>query len=174
MYCHIELCHVSHKKIQHSMLNINMEVFKTNFVRQIRLSAAWIVNNLCFTQANKCIFPHSRLAVLRFNNCPTRCNNIQFISICKPLYTLRVVSPPIIRSSYHCIYSNWHYWDCYCYLSWTWLDGNSFPSSHVHHLVTSTTCSSNGLNNARYCRYSDMSSWWWVVIPPVTCRAVCR
>jgi len=108
------------------------------------------------------------------NNYPTRCNNIQFIYICKPLYMFRLVSPPIIRSSYHCIYSNWHYWDCYCYLSWTWLDGNYFPSSHVHHLVTSTTCSSNGLNNARYCRYSDMSSWWWVEMPPVTCRAVCR
>ena len=40
--------------------------------------------------------------------------------------------------------------------------------------VTFTTGSSNGLINARYCRYSDMSSWWWVEIPPETCRAVCR
>jgi len=24
------------------------------------------------------------------------------------------------------------------------------------------------------CRYSDMSSWWWVKIPPETCRAVYR
>jgi len=39
------------------------------------------------------------------NNYPTRCNNIQFIYICKLLYMFRVVSPPIIRSSYHCIYS---------------------------------------------------------------------
>jgi len=51
------------------------------------------------------------------NNCPTRCKNIQFIYICKLLDTFRVVSPPIIRSSYHCIYSLWHYWDRYCYLS---------------------------------------------------------
>jgi len=31
----------------------------------------------------------------------------------------RVVSPPIMRNSYHCIYSMWHYWDRYCYLLWT-------------------------------------------------------
>jgi len=44
------------------------------------------------------------------NNCPTRCNYIQFIYICKPLYILvfRVVSPPIIRSSCHCVHSIWH------------------------------------------------------------------
>ena len=29
-----------------------------------------------------------------------------------------VVCPSIMRSSYHCIYSIWHYWDRYCYLSW--------------------------------------------------------
>jgi len=36
------------------------------------------------------------------NNCPTRCNYIQFIYICKPLYMFRVISPPIIRSSCQC------------------------------------------------------------------------
>jgi hypothetical protein len=45
------------------------------------------------------------------NNCPTRCNNIQFIYICKPLYMFRVVTPLIIRSSYHCTCSIWHYRD---------------------------------------------------------------
>jgi len=31
------------------------------------------------------------------------------------------------------MYSIWHYWDRYCYLSWTWLGGNcQFPPSHVH------------------------------------------
>jgi len=42
------------------------------------------------------------------NNCPTRCNYIQFIYICKPLYVFRVVSPPIIRTSRHCVHSVWH------------------------------------------------------------------
>jgi len=55
----------------------------------------------------------------RVSNYPTRCNNIHFIYICKLLYMFRVVSPPIIRASYHCIYSIWHFWDRYCYLSWT-------------------------------------------------------
>ena len=34
------------------------------------------------------------------------------------------------------------------------------------------TVSNNGLNNARYCRNSDMNPWWWVEIPTETCRAV--
>ena len=42
------------------------------------------------------------------NNCPRRCKYIQIIYICKPLYMFRVVSPPIIRSSCHCIHSIWH------------------------------------------------------------------
>jgi hypothetical protein len=36
-------------------------------------------------------------------------NNIQFIYICKLLYMFRVVTALIIRSSYYCIYSIWHY-----------------------------------------------------------------
>ena len=47
--------------------------------------------------------------VICVNNYPTSCNNIQFIYICKLLYMFQVVSPPIVRSSYHCIYSIWHY-----------------------------------------------------------------
>jgi len=83
---------------------------------------------------------------------PTRCNNIQFTYICKLLYMFRLVFPPIISSSYHCIYR---------------------PLLQTVVSVTLTTVSSNGLNNDRCCRYSDMSSWWWVEIPPETCRAVC-
>jgi hypothetical protein len=43
------------------------------------------------------------------NKCPTRCNYIQFIYICKLLCMFRVVSPPIIRSSCHCLHSFWRY-----------------------------------------------------------------
>ena len=34
--------------------------------------------------------------------------------------------------------------------------------------------SSNGVINTRCCRYSCMRSWWWVEVPPETCRAVSR
>jgi len=34
--------------------------------------------------------------------------------------------------------------------------------------------SSNGLTSNRCCRYSCVCSWWWVEIPPETCRAVSR
>jgi len=45
--------------------------------------------------------------------------------------------------------------------------------------VTNTRCyivagSSNGVTNTRRCRYSCLRSWWWVVVPPETCRAVSR
>jgi hypothetical protein len=31
-----------------------------------------------------------------------------------------------------------------------------------------------GLTNTRCCRYSCFVSWWWVVVPPETCRTVSR
>jgi hypothetical protein len=34
--------------------------------------------------------------------------------------------------------------------------------------------SSNGVTSTRCCRYSYMRPWWWVVVPPETCRAVAR
>jgi len=34
--------------------------------------------------------------------------------------------------------------------------------------------SSNGLTNTRCWRYSCLRSWWWVEVPPETCRAVSR
>jgi len=33
---------------------------------------------------------------------------------------------------------------------------------------------SNGVTNIRCCKYSCLHSWWWVVVPPETCRAVSR
>jgi hypothetical protein len=34
--------------------------------------------------------------------------------------------------------------------------------------------SSNGVTNTRCCRYRCMLSWWWVKVPPETCRIVSR
>ena len=34
--------------------------------------------------------------------------------------------------------------------------------------------SSNGVTNTRCCKYSCLSSWLWVIVPPETCRAVSR
>ena len=34
--------------------------------------------------------------------------------------------------------------------------------------------SNNVVTNTRCCRYSCLRSWWWVMVPPETCRAVCR
>jgi hypothetical protein len=54
---------------------------------------------------------HKNANLVYVNNCPTSCNNIQFMYICKLLYIFRVVTPLIITSSYHCICIIWHYWD---------------------------------------------------------------
>jgi hypothetical protein len=72
------------------------------------------------------------------SNCPTSCNNIQFIYICKLLYMFQVVTPLIIRSSYHCIYSIWHYWDhtAAC-LERDWM-GNAVPIQSGSSTVSTT------------------------------------
>jgi hypothetical protein len=75
--------------------------------------------------------------------------------IWKLLCMFRVVPPSIIRSAYNCIYSIWYLSHRYCYL----------PLA---------AGSSNGLTSTRCCRYSWLRSWWWVVVPPETCRAVSR
>jgi hypothetical protein len=41
-------------------------------------------------------------------------------------------------------------------------------------LLHDSAGSSNGLTNTKCCRYSSMRSWWWVEVPPETCRAVSR
>ena len=79
----------------------------------------------------------------------------------------------------------------------TWFGWHLHPLSGAHttistasgicHTVTATcrycgssnsstiaTDSSNGVTNTRCCRYSCMQSWWWVKVPPETCRAVSR
>ena len=76
----------------------------------------------------------------------------------KLLYMFRVVPLLIIRSAYNCIYSVWYLSHRYC----------SSSSSTI------AAGSSNGVSNTRRCRYSCMRSWWWVEVPPETCRAVSR
>ena len=68
---------------------------------------------------------------------------------CRPLYMFRVVTPSIIRSTYKCNYCRSN---------------------------CSTTAEGNRdcLTGARCCNYSYMCSWWWVELPPETCRAVYR
>ena len=48
------------------------------------------------------------LAVIEFNNCPTRCDLFSLLCFCRQLYMFRVLTP-IIRSSYNYNYSFW-YW----------------------------------------------------------------
>ena len=46
---------------------------------------------------------------------PTRCNVTQFIYFWKLIYMFRMVYPPIIRSTYNCIYSIWYLSNRNCY-----------------------------------------------------------
>ena len=51
-------------------------------------------------------------------------------------------------------------------------------ASGICHTVTATcrdaAGSSNDVTNTRCCRFSCLRSWWWVVVPLETCRAVSR
>jgi len=49
----------------------------------------------------------------------------------------------------------------------SWKSWNSSNSSKI------VAGSSNSVTNTRCRRYSCMHSWWWVEVPPETCRAVC-
>jgi len=40
--------------------------------------------------------------------------------------------------------------------------------------TTTAEGSRDGLTSARCCNYNYMCSWWWVDLPPETCRAVYR
>jgi hypothetical protein len=97
----------------------------------------------------------------------------------------------IIRSAYNCIYSIWHLSHRYCYLPISWKSWNWFECAvggvlmywsvrHPQHTQTSSNSStisadsSNGVTITRCCRYSCLRSWWWVEVPPETCRAVSR
>ena len=107
---------------------------------------------------------------------PTRCNFTRFIYIWKLLYVFRVVPPPIIRSAQTTVST----------------------ASTICHTITATCCYRGGVAtglsvlwvvytthstlkpvssyvaNTRCCRYSCLHSWWWVMVPPKTCRAVSR
>ena len=77
----------------------------------------------------------------------------------KQLYLQRLVFVRMLllpAAINNCIYSAWYLSHRYCYLP--------LPAAG----------SSNGLTNTRRCRYSCLRSWWLVVVPPETCRAVSR
>jgi hypothetical protein len=73
----------------------------------------------------------------------------------------------------------------YCYLPLSWKSWNWFecavcgvrPPQHTQtgsNFSTIAADSSNGVTNTRCCRYSCMHSWWWVEVPPETCKTVSR
>ena len=66
---------------------------------------------------------------------PTRCKVTQFIYFYKLLYMFRVVPPPIIRSTYNCIYRIWYLSSRYCYLSLSWRSWNWFQFQVLHDIV---------------------------------------
>jgi hypothetical protein len=102
-------------------------------------------------------------------------NTVYFIW--KLLYMFWVVPLPIIRSANNCIYSMWYLSHRYCYLpiswkSWNWFECAVCGVRHPNHTISAD--SNNGVINTRCCRYSCSRSWWWVVVPPETYRAVSR
>jgi hypothetical protein len=68
--------------------------------------------------------------------------------------------------------------------SWWWVESPPETCRAVYRNIINCNCSSNcsttaegsrvGLTGARCCNYSYMCSWWWVELPPETCRAVYR
>jgi hypothetical protein len=66
---------------------------------------------------------------------------------------------------------------CYAALHTVWFVHGVRHPQHTQTGSNSSTIaadSSNGVTNTRCCRYRCMRSWWWVEVPPETCRAVYR
>ena len=113
------------------------------------------------------------------------------ISVNCSLDLFRVVTPSIIRSTYDCNYSIWH-WSNFGKCSvWSQLKmGGMYlsplPSAIVRSRKVAETdtyhpsladfihCICWSLTSARCCNYSHMCFWWWVELPLETCRAVYR
>jgi hypothetical protein len=81
------------------------------------------------------------------------------------LYMFRVVTPPIIRSTYNSNYNIWH---------WSNFGKCSVWSQLNMRVMDPSDQTSRSLTSARCCNYSYMCSWWWVELPPETCTAVYR
>jgi len=94
-----------------------------------------------------------------------RLYTVYHISVNCSLYMFRVVTPPIIRSTYNCNHSIWHWSKRLCYLSLSWSSWNCSSSCSM-----TAKGSRDGLTSDRCCDYSYMCSWWWVELPPETCR----
>ena len=130
-----------------------------------------------------------------FSTTPCTSNKMQRYTvyyIWKLLYMFRLVSPPIIRSANNCICSIWYLLHRCCYLLLSWrvetglsvlccVVGSAYATYNTtQHTQTSFNTStiaagsSNRVTNTRWCRYSCLRSWWWVVIPPKTCNAFSR
>jgi len=66
------------------------------------------------------------------------------IYFCKLLYTLRVVTPPIIRSTFNCNYIIWHWPNRPCYLPLPWSSWNIEKSLHFFVFSTLTNVGGSG------------------------------
>ena len=98
-----------------------------------------------------------------FRNVCGSCASLLYL--CKLLYMFRVVTPPIIRRTYNCNYTIWHWSNRLCYLPLWW---------RISNFCTIAESSRDGLTSDRCCNYSYMRSWWWVELTPKTRRAVYR
>jgi hypothetical protein len=106
---------------------------------------------------------------------------------CKLLYMFRVVTPSIIRSTYNYNYSTWHWSNFGKRSVWSQLMMRSMDPfllppkiirsrevAYLSSLADVTHCFCRNLTSARSCNYSYMCSWWWVELPPETCKAIYR
>ena len=92
-----------------------------------------------------------------------------FISVIL-LYIFRVVFPPIIRSTYNCIYSIWYLSNRYCYLLLLWKSWNQFECGVGIVLICLVLCNRTKTDDNRtrmtntYCfyivlKYPDDGEW---------------
>ena len=104
-----------------------------------------------------------RASWISVNNCPTRCDYVQFYYISANSSTcFGWYLHPSSGAHVNCNYYIWHWSNRICYLPLSWRSRNGFRHIHDSGPVPDAVIT------------VDMCSWRRVKVSPETCRAVCR
>ena len=164
LYClNVGTCRVPRSDL-HFVIHLQLHFFIIVFLRgkQKLLSIASILK-ASHKQQTSITLCNTDFIVLIFQYISDTMQHYTVYFIWKLLYMFPVVTPPIIRSAYNCIYSIWYLSHRYCYLplswkSWNWIEcaggWHTPPTAHSNQfqLFHDSADSSNGVTNTRCCR----------------------
>jgi hypothetical protein len=111
-----------------------------------------------------------RASWINVNNCPKRCDYIQFYYISADSSTCFGWYPhPSSGAHTYSNYNIWHWSNHITTVRWAWRSRNSVPTPPRQRTVANTVRLVPDVVITVW-----MCSWWWMSLSSETCRAVCR